>query len=153
MSTGTAGIRQPLTAELWPPEPRTGRVDILLKVANQISELNRGDAAQLPLTILTLDSPALHWVFRDWKVQDVTELAPEATPEMMITPPGNVSLSADYRGEPLVLGEMVDWDHATSSQWLEWFVYRQMPVLREEVDLWVRSDLMLDSQGVPPATP
>ncbi len=153
LSTGTAGIRQPLTAELWPPEPRTGRVDVLLKVANQISELNRGDAAQLPLTILTLDSPALHWVFRDWQVQDVTELAPEATPEMMITPPGNVSLSADYRGEPLVLGEMVDWDHATSSQWLEWFVYRQMPVLREEVDLWVRSDLMLDSQGVPSTTP
>ncbi len=52
MSTGAAGLRQPLTVELWQPEPRTGRVDILLKVANQISDLNRGYANQLPLTIL-----------------------------------------------------------------------------------------------------
>ncbi len=59
MSTGAAGLREPLTVELWQPEPRTGRVDILLKVANQISDLNRGYAAQLPLTILSENSPAL----------------------------------------------------------------------------------------------
>jgi hypothetical protein len=149
MATGAAGLRQPLTAELWQPEPRTGRVDILLKVANQISDLNRGDASQLPLTILSIDSPALHWLFHDWKVQDVNELAPDATPELLITPPGNVSLSVDYRGETLVLREVADWDHATSAKWLSWFVYRQMPVLRDNVILWVRSDLMLDSQGTP----
>jgi hypothetical protein len=155
MATGAAGLRQPLTAELWQPEPRTGRVDILLKVANQISDLNRGDASQLPLTILAIDSPALHWLFRDWKVQDVSELAPDASPELLITPPGNVSLSVDYRGETLVLREVADWDHATSAKWLSWFVYRQMPVLRDDVILWVRSDLMLDSQGIPttPTTP
>ena len=65
-------LRTPLTVELWQPEPRTGRVDILLKVATQISDLNRGDAAQLPLTILNEDSPALHWLFRYWQVQDVS---------------------------------------------------------------------------------
>ena len=82
MATGAAGIREPLTNELWPPPPRAGRLDIMLKVANQISELNRGDPAQLSLTILSIDSPALHWLFRDWKVQDVTELAPDSKPEM-----------------------------------------------------------------------
>jgi hypothetical protein len=153
LSTGTSGMRQPLTAELWLPNPRAGRVDILLKVANQISELNRGDAAQLPLTILSLKSPSLHWLFRDWQVTDVDELAPEATPEMIITPPGNVTLSVDYRGEPLVLTETVDWDMASPAEWLTWIVYRQMPVYRDDIDLWVRSDLMLDSQGVPSTTP
>jgi hypothetical protein len=152
MSTGAAGVRQPLTIELWQPEPRTGRADIILKVADQISELNRGDPAQLTLTILSSDSAALHWVFRDWKVEDVTELAPDATPEMIITPPGNVSLSVDYRGEPLVLEEAGDWSHATSGQWLNWFIYRQMPLQKQDIDLWVRSDLMLDNQGLPPAT-
>jgi len=153
LSTGTSGMRQPLTAELWLPNPRSGRVDILLKVANQISELNRGDAAQLPLTILSLKSPSLHWLFRDWKVTDVDELAPETTPEMIITPPGNVTLTADYRGEPLVLAETVDWDKASPAEWLNWLVYRQMPVFRDDVDLWVRTDLMLDNQGVPSTTP
>jgi hypothetical protein len=153
LSTGTSGMRQPLTAELWLPNPRAGRVDILLKVANQISELNRGDAAQLPLTILSLKSPSLHWLFRDWKVTDVDELAPETTPEMIITPPGNVTLSADYRGEPLVLTETVDWDKASPAEWLTWLVYRQMPVFRDDVDLWVRTDLMLDNQAAPSTSP
>jgi hypothetical protein len=147
MATGAAGLRQPLTAELWQPEPRAGRVDLILKVANQISDLNRGYADQLPLTVLNVNSPALRWLFRDWQVQEVSELAPEATPELIITPQGNVSLSAEYRGEALVLREVADWDHATSADWLKWFVYRQMPLLREDVTLWVRSDLMLDNQG------
>jgi hypothetical protein len=149
MSTGAAGVREPLTVELWPPEPRTGRVDVLLKVANQISDLNTGYAGQLPLTMLGVDSPALHWLFRDWQVQDVTALAPDATPEMVISTVDKLSMAAKYRGEALPLSEVADWDHATSSDWLKWFVYRQMPILRQDVILWVRSDLMLDSQGLP----
>jgi hypothetical protein len=151
MSTGAAGLREPLTVELWQPEPRIGRVDILLKVANQISDLNRGYANQLPLTILNEASPALHWLFRDWQIQDVNELAPDVTPEMIITPSGDLSLTAKYRGEPLVLHEAADWAKASPANWLKWFVYRQMPVLREDVILWVRGDLMLDSQATAPA--
>lgn len=149
MSTGAAQFRQPLTAELWGPEPRTGRVDVLLKVADQISDLNTGYVSSLPLTILGVDSPALHWTFRDWQVQDAEALAPDANPELVISSIDQLSLAADYRGEALPLREAVDWGHATPSNWLKWFVYRQMPILQEKVILWVRSDLFLDSQGVP----
>ena len=149
MSTGAAGVREPLTVELWQPEPRTGRVDVMLKVANQISDLNAGYTGQLSLTVIGVDSPALHWLFRDWQVQDVSALAPDATPEMVISSVDQLSLAADYRGEALPLSEVADWSHATPSNWLKWFVYRQMPILREDVILWVRSDLMLDSQGLP----
>jgi hypothetical protein len=151
MSTGAAGLREPLTVELWQPEPRIGRVDIFLKVATQISDLNRGYANQLPLTILNEDSPALHWLFRDWQVQEVNDLAPDATPELIITPSGNLSLTAKYRGEPLVLHEVADWSKASSANWLKWFMYRQMPLLRDNLILWVRSDLMLDNQDTAPA--
>ncbi len=153
LSTGTSTLRRPLTTDLWVPEPRSGRVDILLKVANEISELNSGEPANLPLTILAVDSPALHWLFRDWTVQDATVLAADATPEILITPPGDVSLSVDYRGEPLVLTESPDWANATSGQWVSWIIHRQMPVLRERINLWVRSDLMLDTQGLPAIQP
>jgi hypothetical protein len=150
MSTGAAGLREPLTVELWQPEPRTGRVDILLKVAAQISDLNRGYADQLPLTILNENSPALLWLFRDWNVRAVGELSPDATPELIITPSGNLSLSAKYRGEALVLHEAADWSRASAADWLKWFMYRQMPLVRDNVILWVRSDLMLDSQNTSP---
>lgn len=152
MSTGAAGVREPLTVELWQPEPRTSTVDVLLNVANQISDLNTGYINQLPLTVQGVNSTALQWLFRDWKVQNVTALAPDASPEMVITSVNQVSLAANYRGEALPLSEMPDWDHATQSDWLNWFVYRQMPILREDIILWVRSDLMLDSQGLPPAS-
>jgi len=150
MTTGAAGLRQPLTVELWQPEPRTGRVDILLKVATQISDLNRGDAAQLPLAILNEDSPALHWLFRYWQVQDVIALAPDSMPALIITPSGNLSLSVKYRGEPLVLFETVAWDKASPSEILKWFIYRQLPVQQNDVILWVRGDLMIDSQDTAP---
>jgi hypothetical protein len=150
MSTGSAGLREPLTIELWQPEPRTGRVDILLKVANQISDINRGYPAQLPLSILGVDSPALDWLFRDWQVQKVSQLAPDANPEMIITLSGNLSLAAKYRGEALVLHETVDWSKASSADWVNWFMYRQMPLQRDNIILWVRSDLMLDSQDTSP---
>jgi hypothetical protein len=151
MTTGAAGLRQPLTVELWQPEPRTGRVDVLLNVATQISDLNRGDAAQLPLTILNEDSPALHWLFRYWQVQDVNLLAPDSAPALIITPSGNLSLSVKYRGEPLVLHETGAWDKASSADLLKWFIYRQLPLQQDSVILWVRSDLMIDSQNTAPA--
>jgi hypothetical protein len=150
MTTGAAGLRQPLTVELWQPEPRTGRVDVLLNVATQISDLNRGDAAQLPLTILNEDSPALHWLFRYWQVQDANLLAPDSTPALIITPSGNLSLSVKYRGEPLVLHETGAWDKSSSSDLLKWFIYRQLPLQQDSVILWVRSDLMIDSQNTAP---
>jgi hypothetical protein len=153
MSTGAAGLRQPLTIELWQPEPRTGRVDILLKVANQISDRNRGYADQLPLTSLGVDSSALRWLFRDWQLHEVSELAPDATPEMIITTSQDLSLAAKYRGEPLVLHEAAAWDKAKAADWLKWFIYRQMPLVRDNVILWVRSDLMLDSQDTTSPAP
>jgi hypothetical protein len=62
-----------------------------------------------------------------------------------------LSLSAKYRGEQLVLHEVPAWQDATSAVWLKWFIYRQLPLQRDNIILWVRSDLMLDSQDASPA--
>ncbi len=149
MSTGAAGLREPRTFELWHPEPRLGRADLVLKVANEISILNTGLKGQLPMTIAGVDSPALRWMFRNWNLTVTNVLSPTATPELVITPIGiDLSLTADYRGEPLVWREIGDWDALAFTNWLNWVLYRQMPVLREDIILWVRADQMLDSQDV-----
>ena len=153
MATGTASLRTPSTVDLWQPDLRIGPVDVVLNVATQISDLNRGDVAQLPLTFLNVDSPALHWLFRYWQVQDAAQLAPDATPELIITPSGDLSLSVKYRGEPLVLHETGVWDKASPSDLLKWFIYRQLPLQQDSVVLWVRSDLMIDSQDTTVPTP
>jgi hypothetical protein len=146
MTTGAAGVREPRTLELWNPEPRLGRADLVLKVANDLSILNKGMKAELPLTIAGVDSSALEWMFHDWDVEVTDLISPVETPELMITPlVSDLGLTAEYRGEPLVWREMGDWYAATFANWVNWFVYRQMPVQREDIILWVRSDLMLEA--------
>ncbi len=151
MATGAAGFREPRTVELWTPEPRLGRADLLLKVANDISSLNTGFKESLPVTITLENSPALRWLFHDWKVQVNDLLAPDVTPEILITPlTSDMTLTAEYRGEPLVWREMSTWQEATFGGWLNWFIYRQMPMQREDIILWVRADLMLDDPALMP---
>jgi hypothetical protein len=70
---------------------------------------------------------------------------------MLITPgtSTNLTLVAEYRGEAVTLNEIPDWTNASPANWLNWLVYRQMPVLNQDIILWVRTDLMLDSQDQP----
>lgn len=146
MSTGAAGVRDPRTLELWTPEPRLGRPDLLLKVANQISFLNTGMETSLPLRIVNVDSPAVSWLFRDWQKTETDIFDPTETPELIITPLlSGLTLTADYRGEPLVWRETGDWYNATFSTWLKWYIYRQIPTQKDSIVLWVRTDLMIDS--------
>jgi hypothetical protein len=77
-------------------------------------------------------------------------LASDASPALIITPSGNLGLTAKYRGEPLVLHETGAWDQASTSDLLKWFIYRQLPLQQDGVILWVRSDLMIDSQDTAP---
>ena len=89
---------------------------------------------------------ALRWQFRRWDVQVVPALPPGTSPELVLTPfDMQMDLVADYSGEALVLRQMPDFSSADLNAWLKWFVYREMPTLREDLILWVRSDLMLDS--------
>ena len=153
VSTGATGLRQPLTAELWLPGTRSENAALISKVADEISVLNTGASAQLPLTIAGVDSPALRWLFRNWQVQEVVALSPDSTPKLVITPDSvKLNLTVEYRGEGLDLRDAPDWMKLTSADWLKWFVYRQAPKTNEKIILWVRSDLMLDNQATP-ATP
>ena len=145
--TGSAGLREPRTIELWNPEPRLGRADILLKVLNEFSFLNTGLEESLPIGIIGVDSPALEWMLHKWETSTNDIFDPVATPEILITSDlAELGLAAQYRGEPLVWQETGAWDDADSASWLQWFLYRQMPVQQERIVLWVRSDLFLQSQ-------
>ncbi|MCS7011837.1 MAG: hypothetical protein N2049_08450 [Anaerolineales bacterium] len=146
VTTGAAQIREPRTFELWYPEPRVGRLEVLLKVANELSVMNRGARAALPVTIVGVDSPALRWLFRDWSLKQTDVLDPMAMPELLITPAGSeLALPTAYRGALFVWREMGNWYQLSLQLWFKWFVYRQLPVQQQDVVLWVRADLMLDS--------
>ena len=146
-TTGSAGLRDPRTIELWNPEPRLGRPDLVLKVINEISFINTGFEESLPISIIGLDSPALNWLFHKWDVEQADIFDPLATPEIIITTNlTELNLAADYRGEPLVWRETGTWDEADYTSWLHWFLYRQIPTQQDKIVLWVRSDLFIRAQ-------
>lgn len=146
VATGAAQVREPRTYELWYPEPRVGRLEVLAKVMDELSLMNTGAHASLSVTMLGLDAPSLVWLLRDWPLRQSAVFAPDAAPELLITSAGNEpALAADYRGAPFVWREMADWYQATPQLWFKWFVYRQIAVQQQDVVLWVRRDLMLDS--------
>ena len=145
-STGATGLRQPLTAELWSPSPQTAQADLLQKTLNNLSDWNKGHVESLPVTVVGLDSPSLHWLLRDWEVKEVNALSPADSPELVITPQGvELNLSADYRGEDFVWYQSPNWNEALPEEWLRWFVYRQMSQQKESLTLWARGDLFFDS--------
>lgn len=146
VATGAAQVREPRTYELWYPEPRPGRLEVLAKVMDEISLMNTGARASLPVTMVGLDAPSLVWLLREWPLRQAAIFDPNVVPEMLITSAGSEpTLAADYRGAPFVWREMADWPQATPQLWFKWFVYRQIPVQQQDVVLWVRRDLMLDS--------
>jgi hypothetical protein len=145
-STGAAGLRQPLTAELWSPSPQTAQADLLQKTLNDLSDWNKGHVESLPVTVVGLDSPSLHWLLRDWEVKEVNALSPADSPELVITPQGvELNLSAYYRGEDFVWYQSPAWDEALPEEWLRWFIYHQMSQHKESLTLWARGDLFFDS--------
>jgi hypothetical protein len=148
--TGTIGVRQPLTDDFWLPEPRTVGADLILKVADQVADWNRGGAAALPLTVAGVDSPALLWTFRDWQVESVAELGAGDSPALVITPSTiELSQAQGYRGEGFAWREATSWSVAGPADWLRWFLYHQAPTGHDTLILWVRGDLVIENQGQP----
>ncbi len=153
MMTAAGGLRQPLTQDLWQPEPGIASADLLLQTANQVSDLNKGAVDALPIVVDGIDSPALLWVLRSWNVQVVSDLSATSSPPIVITlKDAKVDLAQGYRGEGFSWHTASNWRSNAASDWLRWFVYHKLPVQRDTIVFWVRGDLAIDSQGQQPAT-
>ncbi len=149
-ATGAAGLRRPLTAELWSPAPETAQADLLQKTMDDLSNWRKGHIEALDVTVVGLDSPALRWLLRDWEVKETGALSPADSPALVIAPQGvELNLSAAYRGQDFVWRQTPAWELARPEDWLRWFVYRQMPQQTESIVLWARNDLFFESGVIP----
>jgi hypothetical protein len=145
---GAGGLRLPRSVELWPPAPEIVDADLLIQTANNISDWNKGAVDSLPVAISGIDSPALLWLFRDWTIVDSTTVSADQPPAMIVTPVGvEPALSMAYRGEAFRWRQTPDWANAGIAGWTKWLVRRTFPTQDENIVLWVRTDIMIDSQN------
>ncbi len=146
-ATGAGGLRLPRSVELWPPAPQIADADLLIQTADNISDWNKGAVESLPVAISGIDSPALLWLFRNWDVYEDASVPLDQPPAMIITPAGfEPNFPMAYRGEEFRWRQTPVWENAGMIGWTKWLVTRELATQAENIVLWVRTDVLIDSQ-------
>ena len=81
----------------------------------------------------------------------VSELDPQVAPPIVLTPiMKDLGLPSAYRGQDFIWRQRPLWDQVTTSGWIRWLVFRQVPRDNETIILWVRNDLFPDAHKPSP---
>jgi hypothetical protein len=152
MASFSAQLRPRPSVEMWPPSPQAPALGILLEQANELSQLGRGSNAALNVMLVNLDSPALRWLFRDWRVISAQAVSFDSNPELILTPSTAIppELESAYRGALMPWRAYPAWEQAILPDWLRWLVNHDLPQGQETLLLWARTDLFPDSQNTTP---
>jgi hypothetical protein len=128
--------------ELWRIGPNFKEADLLLSSAGDFSAWNTGERNTLDVAV-TGGSPAIEWLFRSFtQAQFVNVLPVDATPSMVITGnQTNLGLPASYSGQSFIADEQPDWATMQGSDWIEWMLFRDVPVTKGLSILWVKTSL------------
>ncbi len=150
--TGAAGLRvMPDAVELWSPDSGLPESGLLLTTVNQISDWSNININSQPVTIAGIDSPALLWLLHGHTLNVVPALDISASPPIVITTDqADPSLAAGYRGQSFVWRQTPLWGQAHFSDLINWTSFHQIPVSKETIIVWVRSDLFIDSTAPKP---
>jgi hypothetical protein len=149
---GAAGLRvMPEAVELWGAGKGLPESDLLLSTVDQISDWSNNNIDSQPVTIAGIDSPALRWLLHDHTLKVVSALDISTSPPIVITTDkADPALAAGYRGQSFVWRETPLWGQAHFSDLISWTSFHQIPVSKEMIIVWVRSDLFIDSKSSAP---
>jgi hypothetical protein len=148
MMWSAAGLRPERTFELWSGDPVVMQSDILLQTMNDLSDYDQGVIGSLPVAITGVDSPALRWLLRSWKISDGIDSA-DQTPLVIAADDPNATFSASYRGQDFTWRAYPGWDSMQAIDWVSWLSTRQVLYGEEKIILWARRDLFKDAQTSP----
>ena len=151
-SMAAANLRTYRSVELWSPGPQTIQAEVLRNQMDDLSRWHKGVGQGLDVFVEGLDSPAMHWVLRDWNVTYSSEPTLTGTPSFVIAPVNFSApeLTTSYRGQDFVWRTTPGWDVNQVSDWLRWAIRHNLPGEQEKIILWTRTDIFVDSQGLKP---
>jgi uncharacterized protein (TIGR03663 family) len=138
-----AFLRPNQPSELWATPPGTGEIKLLVSTIRDISNRQTGLPQYIKIQS-TVDNPSLRWALHSLVDTQFTPTLPrENMPEVLITTQDQTepALTADYRGQDFVWRVWPGWTGALPDDFINWLTFRQAPVVKEQIILWVRSDL------------
>ncbi|MCC6146886.1 MAG: hypothetical protein IT308_04895 [Anaerolineaceae bacterium] len=147
------GLGRLPAANPWRSAPYHQDADLLVKTIDQFSMWNSKNRLAMDVFVVGVDSAGLKWLLRDREsVQYMDSLPLEETPPLLITPvQASPPDSAAYTGQDFVWLQSPAWALMLPLEWMQWALYREAPLEREAVILWVRSDLFAGAQAEPAA--
>lgn len=142
-SWNAAGLGKQPDTELWRTSPYFQESDLLLLTIENVSEWNTGRRNTMELVAVDVSSPALQWLLRGINTVSYVNFLPgDARPAMVITSDKQMpSLAYAYSGQDFISMQKPLFSLILPSEWMRWWFYREMPLEKEMLVLWVRSDL------------
>lgn len=140
-----AGISRHPQSELIRSSPYVLDADLIQLTIRQTAQWRPNPTTSLDLAVIGVNSPALRWELRNYPKALFTDIiAVDSQPEVVITPRDtSLELTAGYRGQELTWNLSTAWDLVAPGEWLQWLLYRDLPVESQEyqrIILWVNTD-------------
>jgi hypothetical protein len=144
ISVNSTGIGPETPNELWYPDQPVLTTKWLNVAIDRILVWNARGQDPVNIVVSGLDTPGLRWALHDYEPLDfVPFVPPQSQPGVLITPAGVIpEISRGYQGQGLVWLHDVPWHELSANQYLTWLVTRDVPILPQELILWVRTDMM-----------
>jgi hypothetical protein len=150
-SVNATGLGTRATFELWYPDEPMLLTQWMQKTIDGVLTWNASRDEDLEIAVSNFDAPGMRWALHGYdSVQFVPYASPQSQPGILITNPQEMpEISNAYRGQDLVWSRQALWNQMSPYQYLSWLFTRDALKNHTEMILWVRTDLMPDSQFSP----
>jgi len=151
-SLAAANLRTRVSQDLWSTGPETVQADVLIHQMDDLSRWDVGVNDGLDVFVSGIDSPALHWILRDWNVTYSEAPTLSGTPSFVIASNqlSAPELTSAYRGQEFTWRDYPGWDTIQPADWLRWSMSHTVPQAEEKIILWTRSDIFIDARSSKP---
>ena len=148
LSVHSTGLSPERSWELWYPQESQVTTVWLQETIDDVVDWNSSGKGAVLIAVSDFDRPSMRWLLRDDPaVEFVSQAAPQSEPGILITSDMEMpEIAGGYRGQDLVWESQPLWTQMSAFDYLGWLLTRDVPVITENVILWVRTDLMPDAQ-------
>jgi hypothetical protein len=143
MTLRAAGLSNKPQTELWRNGGYVADADLMQSTLEDLSTYKTGQRNQLQVSVVGIGSPSLEWLLRDFSdVQYSETMAIEEAPDVILTSAQiQPAQTSTYRGQDFVWLTQPAWSQMSTTDWLNWLVFRECVQVDNKVILWARTDL------------
>ena len=126
----------------------SGQVGLLLDSIQEVSVVETGRWDSLQGTVIN-GNATLKWALREFidiKYYDVYDPS-KTTPVLITWEVDNYPVPLNiYRGQDFVITSTSDWTGVFPEDWISWIAFRDGPIDKQDIILWVRQDILVGGE-------